>query len=510
MNQPLPTTTDMVAIPREDYEGIKQAMAELKSQNEQLRTELDKLRRELYSASSERFIATLSDPAQIHLELQGVENPPPPAQLSTITYTRRKGNESKKGHSRLEFPDSLPRETIVIEPKQDVTGWKLIGEEVSQYLAVHPPKFFVKRIIRKKYAAPDGEVVVIGPLPLMPIHKSNVDASIIAMIISNKYVLHLPWYRQSQMFQREGIILPESTMIGQVKAVCQLLEPLFELQKQRVFQSHYLQADETPLPVLTRDHPGAAHKGYLWFYFDPITGNVYIEYQKGRGRDGPVKLLDGFTGALQTDGYSVYDIFDRKPGITLLGCLAHARRKFTEAAYTNKSLAEEMLKLIQKLYAIERNIQGQAPEIIHETRQQQAIPILHEIEQWLKTHVQDTLPKSAIGKAIGYMLGLWLRLIRYTEDGRYRIDNNLVENAIRGVALGRKNFLFAGSHDAASRTAMLYSFVGTCKQLHIDAQTWMEDILNRLPYFKRGSDLSVLLPCNWKPERQSDENPEVA
>ena len=333
----------------------------------------------------------------------------------------------------------------------------------------------------------------------------NADASTLAFITVNKFTDHLPWYRQVLIIKRDGVVIAESTMVGWFKAICKLLEPLYDLHKARFLLATYIQCDETPIKVQSRDVHGATHKGYFWVYFDPVTGSVVFDYRPGRGQIGPMEFLNDFRGSLQTDGYAAYNIFGRDREITLLACFAHARRKFDEAKSNDKARSEYMLGAIQKLYAIERQAKtlDQDFDAIRDLRQRESLPILLEIEAWLKKNVVETLPKSAIGGAIAYTLHLWPRLIRYIEDGRYQIDNNLIENSIRPIAIGRKNYLFAGSHEAAQRAAMIYSFVGTCKQLQIDPLALMENVLERLPYFKKNDDLSCLLPANWKKEQES-------
>jgi transposase len=281
--------------------------------------------------------------------------------------------------------------------------------------------------------------------------------------------------------------------------------PLYDLHKERFLLSRYIQAEETPIKVQSRDVPGATHKGYFWVYFDPVTRTVVFEYRPGRGQAGPMEFLKNFKGSLQTDGYAAYDVFGRDKEIILLACLAHARRKFDEAKSNDKERAENMLGMIQKLYAIERkaNTLDHDFDAIRNLRQKESLPILLEIEAWLKKNLLETLPKSASGGAIAYTLNLWPRLIRYIEDGHYQIDNNLIENSIRPIAIGRKNYLFAGSHDAAQHAALVYSFVGTCKQLNIDPYVWLENVIERLPYFKKNDDLSILLPVNWKNEQKA-------
>lgn len=510
-NIPTSTDPDMIMIPRAEYEvmvaenvKLHEMVKDFEAKLISLHQQIQQYTRMIFGSKSERFIAM--DKAQMSMELEGVENPALQPLTETITYTRKKtGDEQKPGHSRVELPDHLPREVTVIEPDQDVTGWKKIGEETSEYLAHRKGTWYVKRIVRPKYAKPDGEGVVIGKLPLMPINKGNALASVIAFIIICKFTDHLPWYRQAQMIKRDGVVISESTMIGWFKAACKLLEPLYDLHKALFLLSRYIQADETPIRVQSRDVPGATHKGYFWVYFDPVTGKVVFEYRTGRGQAGPMEFLKDFKGSLQTDGYVAYDVFGRDKDITLLACMAHARRKFDEAKSNDKDRSEHMLGVIQKLYAIERQAKTLNSDFdtIRDLRQKESLPILLEMETWLKKNLIETLPKSAIGGAIAYTLNLWPRLIRYIEDGRYQIDNNLIENSIRPIAIGRKNYLFAGSHDAAQRAAMIYSFVGTCKQLQIDPLAWLENVLERLPYFKKNDDLSILLPANWKKEQDA-------
>ena len=269
--------------------------------------------------------------------------------------------------------------------------------------------------------------------------------------------------------------------------------------KKKILQGDYLMADETPISVLTEDKPGATHKGYHWVYYSPIERMVLFDYRKGRGREGPEELLKDYRGTLQTDGYTAYDSFEHKPGITLLACMAHARRKFDEALKNDKTKAEHVLGLMQQLYQIERQAREENLDYDQRKalRQDKAAPVLQELHAWLKENVIQTLPKSAIGIAITYTLHLWPRLIRYLDDGRYEIDNNWIENSIRPVALGRKNYLFAGSHEGAQRAAIMYSFLGTCKINNIGPLEWLSNVLKRFPDHSI-QRLEELLPQNLK------------
>ena len=501
----------MIMIPRGEYEAL---VTKIDQQGQMIRDfdvrfmslqhQLELYKKMIFGSKSERFLSP-TDKSQTSLDLGMVAPEVEEPATESIAYTRKKpGTEPKPGHSRVEFPASLPREEKIIEPDEDVTGCKCIGEEVTEVLAVRRGEYFVKKIIRRKYARANGEGIAIGALPLMPIYKGNADFTLLACIIIAKYIDHLPWYRQAQMMKRSGIVITESTIVGWFRAVCKLLEPLYALLKARLLKSGYIQADETPLRVLSRDVPGATHKGYFWVYFDPITGDVVFEYRHGRGQEGPMEFLKDFKGSLQTDGYTAYNVFGRDKDIKLLACMSHTRRKFDESKDNDRERAETMLAMMQKLYAIERNAKLLFPDFdaIRELRQKESLPVLIEMEAWLKKNLMETLPKSSIGQAIAYSLNLWPRLIRYIEDGRYQIDNNLIENSIRPIAIGRRNYMFAGSHDAAQRSAMIYSFMGTCKQIGINPQDWLEDVIERLPYFKKTDDLTVLLPSVWKALRQ--------
>lgn len=500
------TPGEMITISKAEYEMI---MAELtkhremvivfQEQNESLKHHIAVLIKMLQGPKSERFIAG-DNKEQILLDLDIEAVTPAEQPTETITYTRKKGSdESKPGHGRATFPPELPRVDKIIEPDEDISGCKYIGEEVTEILALSRGKYYVKRLIRRKYAKVEDNGVIIGKLPMLPIYKGNADFTLLAAIIIARFVDHLPWYRQSQMMKRNGVIISESTMIGWFRAVCELLEILYELHKSRFLSSTYIQADETALRVLSRDKPGATHQGYLWVYNDPISGNVIFEYCNSRARKWPEDFLKNYQGALQTDGYTGYDTFVRNKAIRSLACWAHVRRKFVESLQNDKELAENMLCMIQGLYKIERDMPLESDfDTIKKLRQEKSIPQLKKIEEWLQNNLTSNTPKSLIRQAIAYTMNLWPRLTAYVEDGRYQIDNNLIENKIRPVAIGRKNYLFAGSHEAAQRGAMIYSFMGTCKQLGINPQDWLENVLERIPYFKRSDDYSVLLPASFK------------
>lgn len=395
----------------------------------------------------------------------------------------------------MAIPAHLPRVEIIIEPKEDITGLKKIGEEITEELELKPAEFFVNKYVRAKYARINGEGVVIGELPSRPIDKGIPGPNFLATIITDKYLDHLPLYRQLKRYERMGVKLNDSTFSDWVQATCKLIEPLYDELKKQVLCETYLQADETPIKVLDPDKKGTTHRGYYWVYHSPQKKLVLFDYREGRGREGPSEILKDFKGFLQTDGYGVYDDFDKKENITQINCWAHARRMFDEAIDNDKERSEFALLKIQQLYELERKAKEEnfSYEQRYVLRQENALTILTELQHWFKDNITKVAPKSLIGKAIAYSMTRWEKLVRYTQHGQLEIDNNLVENAIRPVALGRKNYLFAGSHQAAQRAGMIYSLLASCKHNNIEPHAWLKNILQILPDYK-ASRLAELLP----------------
>lgn len=471
-------------------------------QVETFRTELNALRKMIFGSKHERFIPSLPDASQLTLDIQAEATAScSVVDAKKISYTRTNLTIEQKPlqhPGRMKLPESLRREAIIIEPAQDITGCKKMGEEITEVLEYKPGELFVKKFIRNKYAKPGNEGVLIGELPSRPLEKAMAGASLLSQIIIDKYVDHLPLYRQMQRFERNGVKLSYSTLTDWVSGSCRLIIPLFEALKKEVLQSEYLHADETPIKVMDKDKKGETHRGYYWVYQNSIDKIVFFDYQEGRGRDGPMEILESFCGYLQTDGYSVYTIFDKKDAITLIHCMAHARRMFNEALDNDEVRAAYALKEIQKLYTIERDCreQGLSFDKIKTVRQEKSVPVLTELHGWMKQQYVQTTPKSTIGKALAYSIERWEKLSRYTENGKLNIDNNPVENSIRPVALGRKNYLFAGSHEAAKRSGMLYSLLGTCKMHNIEPYSWLEDVLNRIATHPINK-VHELLPHRW-------------
>jgi transposase len=485
-----------------EKEELLEASKKMEVRLAEMEFQIEQMKRMLYGSKKERFIKNI-DENQMELPFDVEEEQEPEKQQETITYIRQKAKRVNHP-GRMALPDHLPVKEIVIEPREDTTGMKCIGKEVTDQLELIPAKLFIRRYIRPKYIKPEDEETlthkgVIASLPVFPIEKGVAGPGLLAQIMIDKFVDHLPVYRQIERFKREGIKIPSSTINGWQEAVCSLLWPLYENLKRRVLQQGYLQVDETPIQVLDKTKKGKTHRGYHWIYYSPLEKTVLFDYQHGRSREGPSILLKNFSGYLQTDGYAVYDIISKKKSITHLSCMAHARRGFEKALPYDKEKAGYALDMFQKLYAIEQKARNEnlSAKERYELRLEQALPLLNELGKWIVETYKPSLPKSPIGKATAYCIPRWDNLLNYLNDGSLEIDNNLAENAIRPIALGRKNYLFAGSQRGAERAAMFYSFFGTCKKNDVNPVEWLKKVLEVIPQYKVNK-LHELLPQNLK------------
>jgi transposase len=495
---------------KSEHTGLKCKLDALNAEYEALKTknitmelELENLRRLVFGQKSERYVP-LEAPDQLKLDL-GSDQPVKEVveQTEKVSYERRKTKKNYTPHTRRPFPEHLVREEIIVEPDEDVTDCKKIGEEITEELEYEPGKLYVKKYIRPKYARPRDEGVVIAELPSRPIERGLAGPGLLAHVLISKCVDHLPLYRQHKQFLRQDVFLAVSTLSDWVKSCYNLLNPLYEQLRQQLISSSYLMADETPIRVLDRAKKGKTHLGYMWGFYSPILRQVCFVYHEGRDRAAPNSMFAQFDGYLQTDGYAGYHEIVKNNQLTSVGCFAHARRKFVEAQKNDPTRADEMLTYIKQLYKIERQAreQGLDRDGRFELREESALPVLDSIKSWLDVNCKQVLPESAIGKAITYMLNQWSRLERYTENGFLEIDNNLMENQIRPIALGRKNYLFAGSHEGGKRLAMMYSLIGTAKQHNIEPFAYLRDILSRIadhPYSK----IIELLPPIWTPKNE--------
>lgn len=410
----------------------------------------------------------------------------------------------------------LPTEVIDIYPDgtTDENGklkdeYVEIGTDESSRLEHIAAKTYIKKTVIHKVMlksdsnnkTPEDRRIICARLPLAPVNRCMAGASVLTDIIIGKFMYHLPFYRQIQQYKESGITISDSTMGGWYEAAVEKLKLLYDILRQHILQSEYIQIDESVLPVIDSEKH-KARKGYEWCVRDAIRGAVMFYYDCGsRGGKVAREILGAYKGAVQCDGYDAYDQFEKNDNITVYGCWAHARRKFVDALNENNRLATEALCFIRKIYKVESdaNKAGLNADERKEQRLKISYPTIRLFETWMKETYLKVLPNSKMGDAIEYTYSLLPRLSRYVNDGRINIDNNLIENAIRPLALGRKNYLFCGNDASAYRAAIVYSLISTCKAVDVDPRTWMEDVLRKIPYYQRDQrDLAELLPFNWK------------
>jgi len=510
----------------ERYETI---IREKDDKIKQLTDQLAWYRRKFWKSSSERYIPP--DPNQRRIDFDGLDVLPQEkaviesAEKEIITYERKKPEKEKKHPVRLPLPEYLRREKEVIEPEGINEDWIRIGEEITETLEYKPGELYVRQIIRPKYVLKkklqqqqdqfnEEELkrnVKIAILPLLPLPRSNAGASLLAELLLSKYMYHIPFHRQISMLSQSGLSLPASTINGWFNGSCDLLRAMYYRLRELVLATDYIQVDESTVPVVNNEKKRTV-KAYLWVVRSVMKNLVFFHYDKGsRAQKVVIDLLHNYQGAVQTDGYDAYSIYENKKGVLLLGCWAHARRKFTEALKEDKSGAEYALKQIGMLYRVETMASDQ--EMDYEQRAalrgKLAYPILCAFEKWIVSYYPKTLPKGRMNRALSYTYSLFHRLSRYHLDGRYQIDNNLIENAIRPLAVGRRNYLFCGNHDAAENAAVIYSLLGCCKAIDVNPREWLTDVLSRLPQYNNDYtlDLADLLPHNWIVSKNIRENP---
>lgn len=482
-----------------EVNGLRRKLFGIKSDNRVTKVSEDQL--ELFSLG-----ATAEDIVQSEQELRKEVN-------QQQEKAAKKKKHAPRTATRMVLPETLEREEVIIDPVGDLSAYQIIGEEVTEVLVVVPTTFKVKRIIRRKWALKsnhslESKGVLIAPIPSRTVKRGLFDESVLAQLLISKYIDHLPLYRQKKIFERQGIKIPASTLTDNTAAACQILKPIYNALRREILANLYLQADETGIKVLESEKKNACHLGYYWAYHAPVDGLVLFDYQPGRGQDGPKKLLKDFTGVLQTDAYPVYQaIFKNNENVTQLYCMSHIRRKFDEAVSYDQTRATYAVEQIARLYKIEKDIREAAAaeansalteNQIVEIRREHASPILHQIKQWMLEEYPKVLPSSPIGKAFSYALPLWDNMFYYTLHGHLQIDNNAIENAIRPIALGRKNYMFAGTHQTAQNAAMIYSLFATCKKHEVNPQHWLLDILCKLNDADYEGKFSDLLPHRWK------------
>jgi transposase len=511
-----------------DNGALDEAQATIKEQADMIKQLTDQLawyRRKFWKSSSEKYIP--EDPNQRKIDFDGLDVLPEEQELmekaeKEIIFYERKKPEKKSKPVRQPLPDHLRRETEVIEPEGIDENWEQIGQEVTEILEHKPGELFVRQIIRPKYVlkkelqqpeeepAEGQQNVKIATLPLLPLPRSNAGASVLAELLLGKYMYHLPFHRQIEIFKQAGVSLPASTVNGWFTAGSDLLRALYFRLRELVLSKDYIQVDESTVPVIDNKKKRAV-KAYLWVVRSVMDKLVFFHYDKGsRAQKVIVELLHNFKGAIQTDGYDAYSIYEHKKGVLLLGCWAHARRKFTEALKEDKSGAEYALEQIGMLYKVEMMADDQDLDYAQraELRQRLSYPVQRAFEKWIVSYFPKAITNGRMHKALRYTYNMFQRLSRYHLDGRYKPDNNLVENAIRPLALGRKNFMFCGNHDAAENAAIMYSLFGCCKASDVNPREWLTDVLTRIPQYNSNYDLDLadLLPHRWQESKCQEKS----
>ena len=510
------------------------ALAQLQQQNRDLRAENDSLHgrvtaleqelketdaklqhvlRQLFGKKTETL-----DPRQLELLLSGLKMqaaPPAAAPLLRVRPPVHRPCAARKPR----IPENLPTEDIVIDPDEvlaDRPAFLLIGEEITQEIDVVPPKYFRRRFIRRKYVrrADRRQPPIIAALPPRLIVGGYAGIGLVVDIVVKKYLDHLPLYRQEQILKmRHGIEIARQTMCDWIGQAAWWLKPIYQHIAQELRQGSYLQIDETPIRFCQAEGGGSG-QGYLWVYHRP-GGAVLYEWHTGRGAECLDPMLRDFGGTIQSDGYVAYESYVKKrrrqiaegagkPPIVPAACWAHARRKFHDALEECPVQAGWLMRQIQHLYRIEAELrQAKAgPALRQAVRASQSMMVLRRIEKALRLKLSVHRPTSQMGKAIGYALPLWEPLLVYVADGRIEIDNNLVENAIRPTAVGKKNYLFFGHPEAGERSAILYTILENCKQEGINPQEYLQDVLARR-LITPLDQIAELTPANWAAARRA-------
>jgi transposase len=485
------TLPDLDALDSNELKALIVSQHELiasrDSEIEQLKLLIAKLRRMQFGRSSEKLDRQIE---QLELRLEALQQND--AEKVAAQPQAIASAEPVARPARRPLPAHLPREVRTYLPKQEACpdcGGKLkhLGEDISEMLEIESIRFKVIRQVRPKLACAGCDRIVQAEAPSRPIARGMAGPGLLAHVLVAKYGDHLPLYRQSEIYAREGVELDRSTLADWIAGSSQLLEPLVEALRRHVLGARKLHGDDTPVPVLAPGN-GKTKTGRLWTYVrdDRPAGAetppaVWFAYTPDRKGEHPQAHLSKFRGTLQADGYAGFEQIYEGGHIQEAACWAHVRRKFYDLEQAHKSpVAKEALERIGALYAVESDINGRSPEDRREIRNARSRPLLESLKQWLEETLVKLSKKSDTAIAVRYALGRWQALLRYCDDGHLEIDNNIAERALRAVALGRKNYLFAGSDRGGESAAMIYSLIGTAKLNGIDPESYLRNVLSRI------------------------------
>lgn len=470
----------------------------------ELKMKFEWLQRQMFGTKSERFIPSADLQTALDLGVvskQDLDNEEASVPV-TSTRTTKASNDPVKGHGRGVMPTHLPIKKTIIEPAEDTTGMEKIGDEVSWYYEMEKPtSLHIVMIIRPKYALPQKNGVVIGNLPALPVEKGNAGPGFLAHITSEKYLYHMPLDRQRKKFKLDfNVEFSESWLSENIGRTVFWFDAVYNEYRIKLLKSSYLQADETPLPVLTRDKKGKTHRGYLWVYHDPLQRLLLFDYRENRSHNGPSDFLKDFRGTLQVDGYEGYADIISANGLIHAACMDHVRRRFEKAKDYDKARSAHVLDAMSGWYMVEREAREKGLSFDERLvlRKEKVAASMAAFKTWMQQQLLEVLPKSPIGVALQYALNQWDYFNPYLTDGRVELSNILIENAIRPVALGRKNFLFAGSHDAARWPAVIYSLAAIAQNHGVAPFEYFKELLTELPK-SNAQDIGKFLFPEWKP-----------
>lgn len=490
---------------QQDHEVLKKSHDALETKVMQLQYQLQQLAKFLNGFKSERFVpASSAGNAQkeLGLEFDTIIAPTEIIKEEVIVTKKKTQSAANSDAAQSRIPDNVRREITVIEPQEDISGYEKIGELVTETLSWHPGEVFVKRTVRPQYRKIEEngkEKIIVAPLPERAIAKCMAEPELLAQVTIDKFIDHKPLNRQLDCFGRSDIRIPYSTIADWIKSIGVKLHPFAPVLLQEMFKHKYWRADETGIKVLDKKIKRDTYQGYFWSYMTGDGRLIYYDYQPGRGGEYPLKILKNFKGHLQTDGYNIYDDLGIKE-IIVFFCMAHARRKIFDSLGNDKARGEYALTEIKKLYAIEEACREQQlnEEEIKLKRQQEALPILKSLGEWMKKEYEQMRPSTVMAKAFAYSIKRWEKLSLYATTGHLGIDNNPIERSMKSIAVGRKNYMFCGSHEAAKRAGLIYSLLVTCKLNNVNPYEWLKDILSRNIDEMPINKLKELLPHNWK------------
>lgn len=510
----------LVSSQQEQIESLKMEVEQLRQHNEVLRLKVDAMARKLFGRSSEKL-----DPAQLQMVFEALQNGVPEdgpkkpeasedAPCGSEADEAARSQTIRKKRSLEQILEGLPVTEVIIDPdevKADPQAWDCMGAEVTRLIDYTPGKFSCQKMIRRKYVRKEARHLppITAPLSLLQ-ERCIATPRLLAHTLTQRFELHLPYYRIEQMYGRTGVPLSRQTLSNWVGMCADACGLVIQAMQREVFADGYVQIDETPVKYQDPERKGTCGTGYLWAVHNPVRNLSLFAWETGRGAACLESLVPtDFTGLIQCDGYQAYESFVqssvRKGQIQLAGCLAHARRKFFEAQAEGGD-ARWVLEQMQQLYRIEARLREAraGPMEVRAARQEHGAPILEGIHHKLQSLQQSRkhLPRSLTGAAISYALNQWDKLSVYLRDGRVCIDNNLIENAIRPSAIGKKNWLFMGDPKSGDRAAVFYTLIGNCHREGINAEAYLKDLFTRLPT-ETNQTVHRLTPKAWAAEQRA-------